>query len=657
MNKKRTQAQTPAPKKDQIKGSSKNKAGSASGERGGIKISDKTEKALVNLRNKHNDRYKSPSKRVDLGKLKAVYRRGSGAFSTSHRPNIGRDQWALARVKAFLKLVGTGERKKAYNTDLDLLPKGHPQRIEPEKKTEAVALAIPKKYEHIDFNPPVGAQKAAAKALEERAKQPPSNRGMTSVGLARARDLANGRKLSPETVKRMFSYFSRHEVDKKSPDWSNWSKGRQAWEAWGGDAGFSYAKRVVEQMKKADKKMQSLRAYGEAIQLNDSSDYDVPESLTIGKPFKTLAFGQVSSRLSGEKIGKEIDKKLLEEIVRVFKETQDETAVIIDWNHSSSPFNNSSIAPPETSNALGKIIDLEIKDDGLYAIPAYNEKGLDVVKNAGGVLWSSPEYIDGDVYSRSTGEKVGTAQLLAITLTPRPAQSQNKIDTITLSENLTMDEKVLELEAKLEEAMLKLQQKDALVKELESRLEQKEESSLNEHYEDEKKKMSEHDEDEKKKMSEHDEDETKMMEDDEDEKKKKMNEASLLSENFSIQMFHEMKRELDIVKNQLHNEKREKAVQTLLNEGRILANQVEYANQAFDQKEKVPAFWQMLSESPKNSAVNLSEIGHSSTMDESQEKTIAQKIKLLSEEKNIGFDDARRLFASQNQAEYAKAFK
>ena len=74
MNKKRTQAQTPAPPKDRIKGSKKNPEGSASGTRGSIKISDKTEKALVNLRNKHNDKYKAPSKRVDLGMLKAVYR-------------------------------------------------------------------------------------------------------------------------------------------------------------------------------------------------------------------------------------------------------------------------------------------------------------------------------------------------------------------------------------------------------------------------------------------------------------------------------------------------------------------------------------------------------------------------------------------------------
>ena len=366
---KRTKAQTPAPAKDRIKGSKKNPKGSASGSRGSISISDKTEKALVNLRNKHNDKYKSPKKRVDLGMLKAVYRRGAGAYSVSHRPNVtSRDQWALGRVKAFLKLVATGERKKAYTGDLDLLPKGHPQKSD--AKTEATALATPQKYSHINFTPPKGAQDAAARALKKRAEKPPSQRGMTSVGLARARDLANGRELSPNTVRRMLAYFTRHEVDKKGSTWDEYGKGRQAWDGWGGDAGFSFARKVVKQMNNADNKTQSLRAYGEAILLSDSSSYDVPEGLTVGKPFKTLSLGQVSSRLSGDKVGKPIDQDLLSELVRVFNEHKAESPVIIDWQHATSPFQGGTPAPPESGNALGMIVDLEIKEDGLYAIPA-----------------------------------------------------------------------------------------------------------------------------------------------------------------------------------------------------------------------------------------------------------------------------------------------
>ena len=443
MVKKRTQAQTPAPPKDRIKGSKKNPEGSASGSRGKIEVSKATEKALVNLRNKHNEKYKAPSKRVDLGMLKAVYRRGAGAYSVSHRPNVkSREQWALARVKAFLKLVGTGERKKAYNTDLDLLPKGHPQKTD--LKTEATALSLPQKYSHISFKPPQGAQTAAARALKKRAEKPPSQRGMTPVGLARARDLANGRELSPETVRRMLAYFTRHEVDKKGSTWDEYGKGRQAWDGWGGDAGFAFARKVVKQMNAADNKT-TLRAYGEAIQLSESNSYEVPDGLTIGKPFKTLSLGQVSSRMSGDAIGKEIDQDLISELVRVFKERREHDPVIIDWQHATSPFQGGTPAPPESGSALGMIIDLEMRSDGLYAIPAYNERGLEVVKNAGGVLWSSPEYIHGEIFARDGGDKVGDAQLLAITLTPRPAQSHNKIDRITLSEEAAMEDQINDL--------------------------------------------------------------------------------------------------------------------------------------------------------------------------------------------------------------------
>lgn len=109
------------------------------------------------------------------------------------------------------------------------------------------------KYDHIDFKPPQGAQEAARKALEVRKTKPDSQQGMTPVGIARARDLSNGKNLSPETVRRMVSYFSRHEVDKKGASWGEKGKGWQAWMGWGGDAGFSWAKKIVNQMDKADK--------------------------------------------------------------------------------------------------------------------------------------------------------------------------------------------------------------------------------------------------------------------------------------------------------------------------------------------------------------------------------------------------------------------
>jgi lambda family phage portal protein len=108
------------------------------------------------------------------------------------------------------------------------------------------------KYDGIDFTPPEGAREAARRALDVREKKPASQKGMTSVGIARARDLINGVKFSPDTVRRMKAFFDRHEVDKKGSTWDEQGKGWQAWNGWGGDAGYAWARKVVRQMEARD---------------------------------------------------------------------------------------------------------------------------------------------------------------------------------------------------------------------------------------------------------------------------------------------------------------------------------------------------------------------------------------------------------------------
>ena len=127
-----TENRAPAPKKDQIKGSDTNPAGSAKDKTGGIVINEATETALQNKLTDHNDKMKERNRpvwtRTTIGALKSVYRRGAGAFSTSHRPGVGRAQWAMARVNAFLYLCRTGApENKAYVTDNDLLHPEHPK--------------------------------------------------------------------------------------------------------------------------------------------------------------------------------------------------------------------------------------------------------------------------------------------------------------------------------------------------------------------------------------------------------------------------------------------------------------------------------------------------------------------------------------------------
>ena len=79
-------------------------------------------------------------------------------------------------------------------------------------------------------------------------------RGGTEVGVARARDISNLRNLSLDTVKRMNSYFARHEVDKQATGWNDGedgfpTAGRIAWQLWGGDAARDWAARILEQIQ------------------------------------------------------------------------------------------------------------------------------------------------------------------------------------------------------------------------------------------------------------------------------------------------------------------------------------------------------------------------------------------------------------------------
>ena len=81
------------------------------------------------------------------------------------------------------------------------------------------------------YKPTGGMVSEAQKGLDWRSE---FGRGGTEVGIARARDIVNGKNLPLDTVKRMYSFFSRHEVDKQAEGFSPGeegypSNGRIAW--------------------------------------------------------------------------------------------------------------------------------------------------------------------------------------------------------------------------------------------------------------------------------------------------------------------------------------------------------------------------------------------------------------------------------------------
>jgi len=108
------------------------------------------------------------------------------------------------------------------------------------------------------YKPTSGMQSAARRAIKLKEDGKAKGAG-TAVGWTRAGQLARGETLSLSTVKRMYSFFSRHEVDKKGKDWDNAenpSNGKIMWLAWGGDAGFSWSRKIVTREKNMKKNLE-----------------------------------------------------------------------------------------------------------------------------------------------------------------------------------------------------------------------------------------------------------------------------------------------------------------------------------------------------------------------------------------------------------------
>jgi hypothetical protein len=108
------------------------------------------------------------------------------------------------------------------------------------------------------FSPPSSVRAAARRGLELRKKygkgglttQEAGKQGIGS-GVARATSLANGDKVSYETIKRMAAFFSRHAKNKSGGEDD---AGFISHSLWGGDAGRSWASRIIKMVESRQSK-------------------------------------------------------------------------------------------------------------------------------------------------------------------------------------------------------------------------------------------------------------------------------------------------------------------------------------------------------------------------------------------------------------------
>jgi len=154
---------------------------------------------------------------------------------------------------------------------------------------------IPDKYSDLDFVPPKAAQENAQKALRWREEHGDEIDAGTRVGWVRANQLAKGKELSPDIVRRM-AQFNRHRSnsdiadEQKGEPWKD--NGYLSWLLWGADEGVDWAIRKTDQMDRRDK------------QQNEST---IPRTGEM-KNLKKEKFRKVIREIVGETLyGKEFD--------------------------------------------------------------------------------------------------------------------------------------------------------------------------------------------------------------------------------------------------------------------------------------------------------------------------------------------------------------
>jgi hypothetical protein len=148
---------------------------------------------------------------------------------------------------------------------IKLPPTPQANLTEPAKQDEQPQEIEIKAADGDSYTPPKGVQEEAQRALDW-IKEGHAGSGFTDTGRKRAADLAAGRSVSLETIKRIASFLARHEVDKKGEGWSPGdegypSPGRVAWAAWGGDAAKSWVNSIVDSSKSVDDEMKAFRSF------------------------------------------------------------------------------------------------------------------------------------------------------------------------------------------------------------------------------------------------------------------------------------------------------------------------------------------------------------------------------------------------------------
>jgi hypothetical protein len=285
------------------------------------------------------------------------------------------------------------------------------------KQLAALYINEPEASKAASFVPPQEVRSNAKRGLELRAKY---NRGGPEVGVARARDLSNGSGLSFDTIKRMNSFFARHEVDKQGEGWGKDSAGYIAWLLWGGDAGWAWAKKIIrEQENKEKSSMSNLTTAFFGI---EKADRNADGTMTV--------YGKATD----DSI--DIDQQICDG----------------DWLDRAMPHwfkSGGNIREQHSNIAAGVATDYEAKADGHY-ISALVVDPVSVKKVETGVLKGFSIGIKNPRVTRdksAANGRIVDGQIVEVSLVDRPA---NPNCQLVLAKSALGDETVVQVEDLIE---------------------------------------------------------------------------------------------------------------------------------------------------------------------------------------------------------------
>ena len=233
-----------------------------------------------------SERRKRTYENVTSAVKEGIMTRNEARESLGLQPVDGADE---LYISANLFPISDGEVEKPINpiNDEDL------EDYDDDETNKAIAFLLEEEKALSDINtkPNNSMAEEAARGLQWRKKY---NRGGTTVGVARANQLMNKENLSIDTVKRMYSFFSRHEVDKQAEGFSQGEKGypsagRIAWALWGGDAGFSWSTKVRNQIERE----QNKKAEAGSLKIGDMVSWNSSGGRARGKITKIVREGKL----------------------------------------------------------------------------------------------------------------------------------------------------------------------------------------------------------------------------------------------------------------------------------------------------------------------------------------------------------------------------